>query len=201
VDTGQCSSRERFAADTAAPPKLHIDSVDRREGDVAGSDVAEMWVEVTVENRAGLMDRGWRPTRLGDREPGFEQLAHRRPEADRAGRTDAGDHQFEFEFEFAFRVLARSATGRGAVDATPSVRVRSDKDSQLPRAGTSLTYRALHRTMLIGAKRSVGIGVGAVGSRNARTPSQTTSDQGFVGADDEIRTRDPHLGKVKRTLR
>ena len=30
---------------------------------------------------------------------------------------------------------------------------------------------------------------------------QITPDQDFNGADDVIRTRDPHLGNVKRTLR
>lgn len=127
MDAGECSGTERFAADTAAPPKLHIDSVDRCRGDAADSDVAEMWVEVTVEDRTGLTDRGWRPTRLGDREACFEKLAHRRPEADRAGRTDAGD-QYR---KLAFSVPTRAVTGGGAVDATAGVRVRSDEDSQL----------------------------------------------------------------------
>src|SRR5688572_4092476 len=38
--------------------------------------------------------------------------------------------------------------------------------------------------------------VGTVGSENAGTPAHVDREQGFDRADDEIRTRDPHLGKV-----
>lgn len=123
VDASERSGAERFAADTAAPPKLNIESVDRRWGDVADSDVAEMWVEVAVQNGAGLADRGRRPTGLDDREPCLKEFAHRRPETDRTGRADTRDHHCEF----AFSVLARAATGGGAVDATARVRVSSTK--------------------------------------------------------------------------
>jgi hypothetical protein len=44
----------------------------------------------------------------------------------------------------------------------------------------ALTHRPVHRSMLVNGGRSVGIGVGAVGSTNARTPEQTVPHQGFV---------------------
>jgi hypothetical protein len=47
----------------------------------------------------------------------------------------------------------------------------------------------------------MGNPMGMMGNLQPTDGDRSISDQGLYGADDGIRTRDPHLGNVKGTLR
>ena len=63
---------------------------------------------------------------------------------------------------------------------------------------TSLSDRALHPSSVSDAVESVGIAVGTVGNAGSSTSHGPTRDLRVFRAEDGIRTRDPHLGKVMR---
>ena len=105
---------------------------------------------------------------------------------------------------------SRSASARlprtvvDAIEPTARVRVRADEHAQLEGARTSLTDRPLHRTIVARSQRArvMGKADGHDGQRSARrTRRRHAADLRSLGADDGIRTRDPHLGKVMDLVR
>ena len=118
MDAGQGAGRQRSAAHPAAAAQRGVGGVEHRGGDVTDRDVAEVRVQVAVEHRAGLANRGRRPTGRGDREPRFEQFADRGTHTHRPRRFDGGDHRGEFAFGVAHGRLAPSSIGSGGVSSS-----------------------------------------------------------------------------------
>jgi len=95
VHPRQGPSGERLAANLTSTPKLYVDSIDVARGEIPDGELSEARMQVAVEHRSRLTDCRRRPTHLCDCEPGFEQLAHRRPrsvESTNSCRVGSDEH-------------------------------------------------------------------------------------------------------------
>ena len=74
MDPGKRPGLQWLTTGTSALAELHIQVVDVVSRQIGDRPVAQMRVEIAVEHRSGLADRGPCPTRLRDREPPLEQF-------------------------------------------------------------------------------------------------------------------------------
>jgi hypothetical protein len=115
----------------ATPPAAaqpDVERVDACRGEIADCDVANVGMQVAVEDGSRLANGGWRPSEFGDGEPSFEEFAHRRSDADRAGRSNTRNHRSKLMLS----VGASSSDGRGSVDPSARVGVGCDEHAEFP---------------------------------------------------------------------
>ena len=123
------------------------------------------------------------------------------------------------EIDTAFRVAsnvyivgAALAPEQAVPHRGPSAptRVGASVDTELPRVGTALADRSGHRPHI--GRRQAGLedhvstprsamSHGHITANRGGAPSGAAARPGTIGADDGIRTRDPHLGKVTKRVR
>ena len=184
---------------------MRVGGVDHRRSDLADTLVAEVRVQVAVEHGAGLADRGRRPRHGGDREPRLEQLRQRRRRADRLG--------WRGPRRSGWRGRVRRRRGCRALSRCGSGGGRSRGRCRRTRAAPTMRRRVGGSTPPLPQSRRRP---SPRGERSCQSDGQFDGHDGqltplsFValtrrnpsiagvscGADDGIRTRDPHLGKV-----
>jgi hypothetical protein len=72
MNTGESAGHQRSANDATTSSQAGVERVDFGGRDLSDGELTEVRVEIAVEHGAGLADRGWSPTRLGDGEPCLE---------------------------------------------------------------------------------------------------------------------------------
>jgi hypothetical protein len=195
VDAGHGSRGERAVVSATSPQEVGVEVVDVRGGELGEIEVTEVRLDVAVDDGSRMAHRGSRPACGRGPEPLIEKVSKRPgPDPSPAG---LGDEVLELPTGEALGAMDRPAEPPGA----PRLRIGAEIDPELPGVGTGKAHRAGSHdpaTLCAGHGQAMASSWTDSNRADSRRAETALVRGAFSGADDGIRTRDPHLGKVAR---
>ena len=136
VDTGDGPGAERTVIPPARSQEVAVEVVDVDGRQLLDVEVAEVWLQVDVDDRAGVADGRGCPCRRGCQEPLIQKIGHAPcPEPRSAG----GLHEL---VELGESETLRPMHGLGQPSAPTGVGVGSHVRAQFPRLDAPLPHRS-----------------------------------------------------------